>query len=327
MIDIERDKIFGKYKLLKKISEGSVASIYLARDGKKTIVLKIFEKIKYSDLIKKSYSTELSAIKNLKHKNIIKMYDFGYFNSSVPYIALEYMDGGTLEEIIHYSFPLNNMFTLRIIEQIASALDYAHGKGVIHRDIKTTNILLNKDLEVSKLCDFGIAKIIPSESPTLLGFSSVDGDDDNKITINNGSGTDDFMAPEILNEAPATNLSDIYSFSLVIYYMFSNKLPVKGSNMFTRCKARVEGKLIPLHERNPSISEELSYAVMRGLSLQPRKRYETASELSKQLHIAIYSPEDINFTNDDKKKEYIYYIIVPIVVAIIGAIATFLTNS
>lgn len=240
-----------------------------------------------------------------------------------PYIAMQLMESGSLEQRLKLRDFLDLNDTLLIIEPISAAIDYAHKKRVLHRDIKPSNILFNRHGKPA-LSDFGIARLIPPmEACTLKGDFE--------------SGTSDFMAPEVLEEAPATIASDIYSLGITVYFVLSGCLPSKGRTLFARCRDRVAGNVIPLDERNPNISHLVSDVVMRAIATYPKVRHRSASEFAKSLSLSVSaigtlrpSDSELKVSSKDKPSrgwfDYWRYIIIPVVVALLGALGTWLVR-
>lgn len=319
---------FGDYRIIKEIGHGSSARVYSAqRNNEPIIALKIFDIGKnslHAKAVRQFFEREVSQITTLTHKGVIKYIDAGVINDT-PYIAMELLSEGSLESRIQMSIlDIDNV--VFILDQIANALDYVHERNVLHRDIKPANILFRAD-GTPVLTDFGIAHVFTSRdvvATPIVGHGY--------MTM----GSSDVTSPEVLLEAPSTKASDIYSLGMTVYFALSGKFPTDGLTLYTQFRKRVEDKLIPLTERNPTISLSTSQVVMKALARDPKDRYETACEFAAALRISISKSlntpiENKNSILNRKEKikpiEYWRYIIVPLCVGVFGVIATWLSNK
>jgi serine/threonine-protein kinase len=258
---------------------------------------------------------------------------------------MELFGAGTLEERLRRSSFLNVDDVTAVLEPLADAIDYAHGRRLLHRDIKPSNILFT-DSGRPVLSDFGIAHVLPSRESTIgPGFETI-------------FGTAEYMAPEVMQEAPPSPASDIYSLGMTVYFALSGKFPTDGGTPFTRSRARVEGHLVPLMQRNPAVSAPVSHAVMTAIATEPGSRYKSARAFAAALRVsASVAPEGwhpppepvqesaprrerapgpqstpkAEVASDAPRKkswlDYWRYVVVPIVIAIVSAIASWLSRK
>lgn len=312
------EEAFGHFKLIKEIGRGSNAKVYSARFEDQLVAIKIFD-LEYKDpkenqILKRFFDRELSIIQELQHPNIIKIIEAGIIGEK-PFIAMELFEGGSLESRLGLVDFFSVADTLSVLRPIASALDYAHSKGIIHRDVKPTNILFGLQGDVV-LSDFGIARyVVPKDDITTV-MSVI-------------PGTADFMAPEVLEEKPTSIASDIYSLGITVYLILSGLLPCDGRTIFTRCRARVTDNVIPLHIRNPQISVAVSDVVASAIALNPNKRFKSASQFAEALSLAA-AGHKLKLENFDKEKikrrgvkkrnwlAYWRYIIVPLILGLLA---------
>lgn len=205
----------GRYHILEQLGSGGMAIVYKAYDTRleRDVAVKVIRRGAFPPdqigQILKRFALEAKALAHLSHPNILKVLDYGEYESS-PYLVLEYMPGGTLKQKLK-SKPIHWQEALRILVPIASALEYAHQQGIIHRDVKPSNILLT-DKGQSMLSDFGIAKILESGTMETLTGTGV------------GVGTPEYMAPEQWTGEAAAQ-SDIYSLGVVLYEMITGRKP------------------------------------------------------------------------------------------------------
>ncbi len=313
----------GDYEIIAELGVGSTARVYSARGKVGVVALKVFESLKYTSnaaALRRVFEHELRTIRSLDHPHIVKVLDAGV-SEDVPFIAMELMDQGSLEGRIARRDFMDLGDTLAMVEPLARALDHAHDQKVLHRDVKPSNVLFDGEGR-PVLTDFGVAKWIqPMEGATVTGAVE--------------PGTSDFMAPEVLNEAPPSRASDIYSLAMTTYFALSGELPSRGKTVFARCRDRVQGKLIPLSEQNPAVPRPLSDVVMRGLAVEPLQRFDTATKFAHALSLAESEPEPSSPTvvtgtaadsSDDSGNAFNYwrFVIVPIAVALLGALGVWL---
>ena len=303
---------FGDYEVIEDIGRGSTSRVVRARKDNSEYAIKIFDRFT-STLDFDIHHKEYSILGKLDHPSIVQVHDFGKMNGH-SYIVMDLVTGRNMNDLVEMRGTLERGEMLKIAKDISSALDYSRKHGVVHGDVKPSNILVDNSGS-AKLGDFGLARI----SPPLEHMTPVAGQP-------TSLGTTDFMAPEVLNDGLATWSSDLYSLGIVIYYGFSGRLPSDGRTIFSRSRDRVEGKLVPLSSRNPLVSNTLESAIQKALAVDPKERYDScevfyaamvASETSSQ-HRQSWSPKK---EKDFKRFDYYRYIIVPIVVAAIGAIA------
>jgi RNA polymerase sigma factor (TIGR02999 family) len=335
---------FGKYRLFSEIGHGSSARVYTAsRDSESDVALKVFDLGKIDSnvaVVRRFFENELKAVRSLDHPNIVKYLDAGTVGE-IPYIAMELLAGGSLERRLERAAYLSVEDVVAMLEPIADAIDYAHRRRVLHRDIKPSNILFSEDGR-PVLSDFGIAHILPPREQITATI------------ISEALGTSDFMAPEVMNEAPTSPASDLYSLGITVYYALAGKFPADGTTLFRRSSARVEGRVIPLADRNPAVPSEVSRVVMTAIATDPKNRYQSARAFGGALRLSasgapgtsrlpdsmplkpvssrVGAPEApgssdpiVGTPGDGGKRrtwlDYWRYVIVPIIVAIVGAIA------
>ena len=213
---------------------------------------------------------EARVAAKLKHPNILAVYDVGEVDGFI-YIAMEFMEGRTLLELLKSrTTPLSIDKAIRMTSQIAGALEYAHSQGVIHRDVKPSNILLTRNLD-ALLSDFGIAKAVGTI--TLTGTASI--------------GTPAYMSPEQATGREIDGRSDIFSLGGVLYEMLTLKTPFEGDTPHAVLYATVYQSAVDPRMLNPLILPNLSQVVLRALAKDPADRYQTASEFAAALRNAI----------------------------------------
>jgi len=270
----------GKYRLDKRLSSGGMGTVYKGTHlmlGKAVAVKLIKADLPASPDVVRRFQREAKAASNLNHPNIVPAYDLGQTQDGTLYIAMEYIDGPSLKEVIQAG-PIDPARTIYLLKQVASALSLAHKHDIIHRDLKPQNIMLTKDADgrdVAKLLDFGIAKTLDDSATqlTATGFSL---------------GTPQYMSPEQAYGRPVDGRSDLYSLGIILYEMLVGEVPFSDpSTPAVLVKQMTEAPVPPALKRpDRQISPELAAIALRCLEKDPAKRFQTADEFSAALDAA-----------------------------------------
>jgi serine/threonine protein kinase len=271
-------KMVDKYKVISEIGRGGMGTVYKALDSSRNryVALKVLSPfLQANPEFLKRFQREADAAARLRHPNIIKVYETGQIGGH-SFIAMEYMDGGSLHNRLQKGRPLDQNTVINIVSQIASALDYAHSHGVIHRDLKPSNILFARDGR-AVLSDFGIAKTIDSswftEPGTILG-------------------TPYYMSPEQAKGlSEVDHRSDIYSLGALCYEMLTGSVPFERTTSHAVLHAHIYEAPRPLRQINPRIPRSVEEVILRALEKDPRARYQTASELATNLRASFLAPQ------------------------------------
>ena len=230
-------RLDGRYEITELIGQGGMANVYKATDvlDNRIVAVKILKReFSESDEFLRRFRNESKAIAVLSHPNIVKIYDMG-FSEKLQYIVMEYIDGITLKEYIDSERVLNWKDAVHFIIQILRALQHAHNRGIVHRDIKPQNIMLLTDGTI-KVMDFGIAKFAREESMTAT---------DQAI------GTVHYISPEQARGGYSDEKSDIYSLGVTMYEMLSGKVPFEGDSTVTVALAHIQEEATPLDKIDP----------------------------------------------------------------------------
>ena len=270
-------QVLGHYRIKRPVGYGGMATVFLAEDIhlRRDIALKVFEPTgnDSADFFKR-FEREAQVLAQLDHPNILPVYDYGQ-QTCIAYLVTPYISGGSLRELLQTRGTLSVPETVRLMGQILLALQYAHDRGLVHRDIKPGNMLLKQDGTVL-LSDFGLVKIVSSGS--LHGMESLA-----TLTGHMIAGTPDYMAPEQI-AAQTVPASDIYSVGVVIYEMLTGKhlFTASDSSMGILMKHLYEQPR-PLREVNPNVSPQFEAVVMRALEKDPANRYASPTEFLQAL--------------------------------------------
>jgi serine/threonine protein kinase len=261
----------GRYRIESRLGSGGMSTVHLAFDERleRSVALKLLAEHLASDpAFVSRFQREALAAARLIHPNIVQVYDSGLDDyRDQHYIVMEYIDGQSCAEILRDRGWLPVEETLPIILGACAGLDYAHRKGVVHRDVKPGNLLLGVDHTV-KLADFGIAKATEQSSITQVGSVL---------------GTAAYLAPEQGRGEEAGPPADIYALGVVTYQLLSGRLPFEGSSL-TELAIKQQREPPPrLDELVAAVSPELADAVDIALRIDPRQRYPTAVEMAHAL--------------------------------------------
>ena len=260
--------IAGKYKIIDEIGHGGMGIVYKAEDVKlqRCIALKFLPlHLMDSPELRERLLIEARAAAALSHPNICVIYEVGE-GEERPYIAMEYVEGETLGDKIK-SGPLKTEEALGIAIQVAEGLDEAHGKGIIHRDIKSANIMITGKGQ-AKVMDFGLAKVKGGPLLTREGTTL---------------GTVSYMSPEQARGEAVDQRTDLWSLGVVLYEMLSGRLPVQGERETSILYSIVHEEPKQLKAVMPDVSVEIERIIRRALAKMPESRYSSAGEMLKDL--------------------------------------------
>lgn len=264
-------QIVGDYELLEMIAEGGMGSVYRAREiTTGTIVaIKILPPhLAKNAVLLKRFEQEYNIASTLDHPNIVRALAFGYHGTS-PYLVMEYVAGESLGEKLVRDGPLPESEAIRIIAMVAQGLHKAHKQGLVHRDVKPDNILLNSDGQ-AKLADLGLVKELETDL--------------NLTRTGRGLGTPHFMAPEQFRNAKNADVRcDIYSLGATLYQMVTGELPFKSLGPLEAWMKKIDNQITPPRELVPTLSERVDWAIRRAMSADPNQRPASCREFIEDL--------------------------------------------
>lgn len=265
----------GHYKIIRQQGAGGMAIVYQAYDMqlRRTVAIKVIQTdaipAEQHDRLLMRFEREAKAQARLFHPNIVQVYDFGIFEGQ-PFLVMEYIEGIALKEKLSV---LNDpLLVLRWLIPVADALNYAHKKGVIHRDVKPANIMLDEK-EKPYLTDFGIAKILETDDVTLTGTGL-------------GVGTPEYMAPEQWQDK-ACEATDQYALGVVLFELLTGQKPYYAETPVALALKQMSEPVPVLTEFAPEISDEVQSIVYRALEVEPGRRFSTMGAMHQALSEAI----------------------------------------
>src|SRR5579863_8498006 len=266
-------KRFGRYEIVGELGRGAMGVVYNARDPQidrvvaiKTVSLWGQEPEEEAEF-RMRFMNEAQAAGRLHHSGIVSIFDLGESpENHDPYIVLEYVSGESLSRILSREKKLPLATALKLAEEIAEALDYAHAQGVVHRDIKPANILVTETGH-AKIADFGIAKL------NLVHFT-IPG----KVL-----GTPAYMAPEQLSGEDSDGRSDLFSLGVILYVMVTGHSPFQGNSATTVCYKVVNREPVPASALNLDLPRALDAVISHAIAKDPDARYQRGSDFAADL--------------------------------------------
>jgi hypothetical protein len=258
----------GQYRLVEQIGLGGMASVYKAYQPAldRYVAIKVLPPYyAHEPGFAERFIREAKAVARLTHPHVLPIYDFGQ-EDGLSYIVMQYVEAGTLKELLGQ--PINLIAAADVIEQIADALDYAHEQGIVHRDVKPSNVLMDRGRWVL-LSDFGLAKMV--EGSQQLTGSGV------------GVGTPAYMAPEQGQGLKSDRRADIYSLGIVLYEMVTGRVPFEAETPMAIVVKHITEPLPLPRALNPHLPQGVERIIMKALAKNPQDRYETAGALASAL--------------------------------------------
>ncbi|MGC2399875.1 MAG: tetratricopeptide repeat protein [Acidobacteriaceae bacterium] len=269
---VEGHVLANRYEVLRLLGEGGMGAVYKARDIElnRMVALKVIRPdLARNRAVLDRFKQELILATQVTHRNVVRIYDLGEAEG-IKFITMEYVDGEDLSAVLRKHTKLNPREAVTVIEQMCRALEAAHNVGVIHRDLKPQNVMLESGTNRLLVMDFGLAKTLEGERMTQTGAMV---------------GTMEYMSPE---QALAGNLdqrSDIFSLGLIFYELLTGQTPFRADSALASLIKRTQERVLPVSELDNSIPPELSQIVSRCLERDVALRYQSASELLGDLEL------------------------------------------
>jgi eukaryotic-like serine/threonine-protein kinase len=263
----------GRYKLEAKLGSGGMSTVYLARDTTldRAVAVKVMhrEMSEQADQLER-FRQEARAVAKLSHPNVVSVIDAGE-DGGHPYIVFEYVEGETLKQRINRVGALDAQEALAYAIEIARGLSVAHGRRMVHRDIKPQNVLIDSEGR-AKLTDFGISRQLEQDGMTATG----------RVL-----GTTDYVAPEQAMGRAVDQRSDVYSLGVVLYEMLSGQVPYRADSQVGVAMKHVNEEMPDVQQRRPELSAAAALVVERATDKEPDERYQTVGEMIDDLSTAL----------------------------------------
>lgn len=282
--DLIGQTLAGKYRIEEHMSDGGMGAVYRATHVlmDKTVAIKVLHpSLAADDNIVARFTREAKAASRISHPHALNVTDFGESEAGVVFLVMEYLRGETLKEIIRRNGPMPLERVAEIVRQVGGALNAAHAEGVVHRDLKSDNIMLDEigvNQDWAKVLDFGIAKIQEPEGHTDPALTAPN------LVI----GTPQYMSPEQCSHSSNIDArSDIYSFGIIIYEMLTGHVPFTGDSPTAIMMKQIQDEPPSVLTERPDLPPAVGTIIARALSKKPEDRFDSAGELAEALADAV----------------------------------------
>jgi hypothetical protein len=268
------DVIAGRYELLELVGSGGMSSVWRSHDRllDRTVAIKVLhEQFAADDEYVERFRREARSVAQLSHPNIVTVIDRGE-DESRQFIVFEFVDGENLKQLIRRTGRLPVRDAIQMALQMARALAFAHGRGLVHRDVKPQNVLLSGDGQ-AKMTDFGIARSVDVQGVTITG------------TV---LGTSEYISPEQARGEQVNAQSDVYSLGVVLYELLTGNVPFTGENFVAIALKHVHEPPPNLLERRPDAPPRVAMAVERAMAKDPADRFQSMGELCNELEASLH---------------------------------------
>jgi eukaryotic-like serine/threonine-protein kinase len=260
-----------RYRVLHRIGSGGMADVYCAEDlqlGRRVALKLLYRRFAEDAEFVERFRREASSAAGLQHPNVVAVYDRGEFDDTY-YIAMEFLEGRSLKQVVRQEGALDPDRAIDLVIQILKAARFAHRRGIVHRDIKPHNVIVD-DEGRAKVTDFGIARAGASD---MTETGSI-------------MGTAQYLSPEQAQGHPVDARSDLYSVGVVLYELLTGRVPFDAESAVTIALKQVSEEPVPVSEFNPAVSEQLEDVVTRALQKDPANRFADAEEFIVALEAA-----------------------------------------
>ena len=263
----------GQYEIIGLLGKGGMASVYRAQQtsmGRQVAVKVIEPRLAETEEFLRRFEREARIVAGLSHLHILKVFDYGQ-QGTLVYLVMELLEGGSLADSMRRG-PLSMDLASRLLDQIASALDYAHRRGILHRDVKPQNVLLDSEGN-AHLTDFGIAKIVFETASLTAGGVAM--------------GTPSYMSPEQFQGLPLDSRADIYALGIMLFEMLTGKLPFVANTPAEMGYKHLQAPPPPIRSLRPDLPPGVESVIAKALAKNREQRFSTAAELAAAFKAAL----------------------------------------
>jgi beta-lactam-binding protein with PASTA domain/predicted Ser/Thr protein kinase len=312
MQGIARDTMVdGRYRILRRLGSGGMADVYEAEDtqlGRRVALKLLHRRFAEDGEFVERFRREASAAAGLSHPNVVQVFDRGEWDGTY-YIAMELLEGRNLKQVVREHGALEPALAVDIVLQILKAARFAHRRGVVHRDIKPHNVIVDEEGR-AKVTDFGIARAGASD---MTETGSI-------------MGTAQYLSPEQAQGQPVDARSDLYSIGVVLYELLTGAPPFDADSAVTIALKQVAEDPLPPQQRNPAVTPALDAVVMRSLRKDPAERFQDADEFIAALESAMtgaYVPPDdpVALLEEEDRRNWKRIAVIALVVLALAALA------
>ena len=274
----------GKYRLEGVLGEGSMGRVYAATrlsDGRPMAVKMLHARWADDPVAVRRFEREALAAGKLSHPAVVRVVDFGRASDKGPlYLVMERVDGENLHRWLEHNLPVEPQRIGAILDDVLGALQEAHEAGIVHRDLKSENVIVVEQEDGSvraKVCDFGIAKLMEPEGGTALTAKGY------------VCGTPEFMAPEQIRGDPIDARTDVYAVGCLLYHMLTGHLPFRGHTAHETLRRHLKERPVPPRQRAPElpVPEALEQVCLKALAKSPEQRYPSAAAMREAVALAV----------------------------------------
>lgn len=275
--DLARDELprtFGRFELIERLGMGGMGVVYRARqtDVQRMVAVKVIRGDRLgesSGYVDHRFRVEMLAAARLQHEHIVALYDVGEVDGSA-YFSMQFVEGRTLGDLVGEDGSMDGRRAAAYLEPVSRAVHAAHRRGILHRDLKPHNVIVEAETDRPLVADFGLAKLVDDEQQRTR-----DGD---------MLGTPAFMAPEqVVDPAAVGPETDVYSLGATLYHLLAGRPPFAGATSLETLRMVIENEPVPPSHRKPSIDRDIETICLRCLRKEPRERYRSAEELGWDL--------------------------------------------
>jgi serine/threonine protein kinase len=298
-LDDGRDPLIGrfldqKFRLIQRIGQGAYGAVYRAEQMAlhRDVAIKVLDAAAAAEpeLVER-FNREACAVSRVHHPNIVSVFDFGRTDDNLLFLAMEYIHGVTLTELVACSVPVPLAQALDLIAQVAMALEAIHAAGLVHADLKSDNLLVQPlpRGQLVKVVDFGIARWLEPAGDDRADGPAPDvltGDGDEAAISPHVRGTPGYIAPEVIRGAAPTPTADVYAAGVVLHLLLTGELPFVGRHPGETLRRQLVAQVLPPSLLRPEVPEILDDLVLRATARDPGARYADATELRCAIEAA-----------------------------------------